>query len=144
MVITAFAPAAREPRATLTRFPLPPHVPSVVVQLRGIRLRGRLSVTVTSDATPGPVFVTRIVSVIDVPVTAGFGVATRATPRSAVPVSDAELNMSMQSENAELLPAASVAVAVIVCPGCVASGNDMVNDRLPPPLVFCFMNPIRI
>src|SRR5215471_18006815 len=48
IVITALPPGDIEPTLTLTRLPVLPHVPTVEVHVSGIKLRGRLSVTVTS------------------------------------------------------------------------------------------------
>src|SRR5215470_14947030 len=92
MVITALAPAGSDAIVTFTELPAPPHIPRVVVHVTGIRLIGRLSVTVTFRAGPGPALVTSMVSVIVVPVRAGLGVATRAKPRSAEPLRFCELS----------------------------------------------------
>src|SRR5215470_18024712 len=143
MVITPLAPGAIEPIVTLTEFPVPPQVPRVVAQLSGIRLIGSVSVTVTSEAGPGPALVTSIVSVIAVPVTAGLGVATIARLRSAEPLTAAALSTTVQCEKAEVLPVKSVAVAVTVWPGGVKNGSVILKGRLPPPFVFWLMNPMR-
>jgi hypothetical protein len=61
-VMVADAPTASEENVTVRLLPVPPQTPPPVeLQETNVTFAGRLSVTTTDCATPGPLFVTVIV-----------------------------------------------------------------------------------
>ena len=83
MVTVATEVSASEPRLQETTPPILVHVPWLADAEVNVRLAGSASVTVTLVAVDGPLFVTDIVYVREVPTLPGLGDAVLAVARSA-------------------------------------------------------------
>jgi hypothetical protein len=114
IVIVADAPGASEEKVTDLLLPLPPQTPPpVALHDTNVVPAGRLSVTVTSGAGFGPLFVTTIVKVTFEPAGTELDDACFVIERSEMFSACWAIT---QGENSEVFPAESVAVAVIDLP----------------------------